>query len=306
MGFHINPGVWPTEITLFGADGSVDYGANKEFVARLIWMGCDGIFAVCQSSEMFFLSPDEKVQIAKVVKEAAGGKVSLVVSGHTADSVDEQIEELKRMQDVGADALVLVTNRLVLDGENKLIVNTERILNALPDSNFGFYECPYPKLRLLSDAELKWSADTGRIKFLKDVSCNQEIESRRVKLVQGTDLKLFNANTQSLLHSLREGYYGYNGVMGNFHIDIYKWLYENIQHEKAEYVQSWLSKTCEIEKHLYPVCCKYYLQLKGYPFTTQTRSKNALDLSLEIKKMVADLVCEETELRQELGLPIQQ
>ncbi len=306
MGFHINAGVWPTEITLFNADGSIDYAANREFVARLLHMGCDGVFAICQSSEMFFLNIEEKVKLAKAVNDAVKGKASIVVSGHTADSLEQQIHDLKRMEDVGADALVLVSNRLVLENDSDFIKNTEAILNALPDSNFGFYECPYPFLRLLSDEELKWCADSGRIKFLKDVSCNKEIESRRVNIVKGSELKLFNANTQTLLHSLREGYYGYNGVMGNFHIDIYKWLFQNIHHEKAEYVQQWLSQTCEIEKYLYPVCCKYYLQLKGYPFSIHTRSKNASDLTLETKKMVADLICQETELRQELGLAVQQ
>lgn len=305
MGFHINSGVWPTEITLFNSDGSVDYSANKEFVERLVDMGSDGVFAICQSSEMFFLSLDEKKKLAAAVKSALNGRASMVVSGHTSDSPEDQIYELKTMQEVGADALVMVTNRLTLDGDDNFIKNTDRILSAIPDANFGFYECPYPKLRLLSDEELKWCASTGRIKFLKDVSCSTEIESRRVKIVEGTELKLFNANTQSLLHSLLEGYYGYNGVMGNFHIDIYKWLFNNIHDSRAQYVQEWLSKVCEIEKLLYPTVCKYYLQLKGYPFSTYTRSKNADDLTAEHKKAAAMLVYEENEIRQELGLPIQ-
>lgn len=265
MGFHINSGVWPTEITLFNSDGSVDYISNKEFVERLVEMGSDGVFAICQSSEMFFLSIEEKKKLALTVKDALKGRASMVVSGHTSDTEEEQIYELKTMQEVGADALVMVTNRLVLDDDDNFIKNTERILSAIPDADFGFYECPYPKLRLLSDEELKWCANTGRIKFLKDVSCSPAIESRRVKLVEGTDLKLFNANTQSLLHSLKQGYYGYNGVMGNFHIDIYKWLFNNIHDSRAEYVQDWLSRVCEIEKLFYPTVCKYYLQLKGYP-----------------------------------------
>ncbi|MDY5730954.1 MAG: dihydrodipicolinate synthase family protein [Eubacteriales bacterium] len=305
MEFKINGGVWPTQIVLFNKNGSLDIGANKAFVERLIAMGCDGIFTVCQSSEMFFLTPEEKITLAKITKEVSGNKISLVASGHTANDVATQIEELKRMSDVGADALVLVSNRLGL-GEHSFMQDTMQILEAIPQSQFGFYECPFPNLRLISDEELCTLAQTGRVRFLKDVSCNTEIQERRVKLVEGTELKLFNANTQSLLPSLRGGYYGYNGVMGNFHIDIYKWLYQNIHHSKAEYVQEWLSRTCEIEKHLYPTCCKYYLQLKGYPFTSYTRSKNADDLTSKAKQLIANLILEEHELRAELGLPIQQ
>jgi len=38
--------------------------------------------------------------------------VPVLVSGHVADSLDDQIEEAKMMADTGADAFILVTNRL--------------------------------------------------------------------------------------------------------------------------------------------------------------------------------------------------
>ncbi len=308
MEFKMNYGVWPTMITLFNKDGSLDLDANKEFANRLIEMGSGGIFAVCQSSEMFFLNIEEKLALAKAVKEVTDGRASLVISGHTADTLDEQIADMKKMAEVGADALVLVTNRLasVNEGFDVFTKNTQAILDAIPNVMFGLYECPYPELRLLTDEEIEWCAKTGRIRFLKDVSCNEEVESRRIKIVEGSPLKLYNANTQTLLHSLREGYDGYNGVMGNFHIDIYKWLYENINDDRAVEVQAWLTKTCELEKTLYPTIVKYYLQLKGYNVDVFTRSKDVTLLTDSIKEQVCLLLKEEVALRLKLGLKLAQ
>lgn len=303
----INGGVWPTMISAFTKQGVVDINATKMIAQRLEIMGSNGIFAVCQSSEMFFLNIEEKVKIARLVKETISHKTSLVVSGHTAESLNEQIDDLKRMQEVGADALVLVTNRLAgLDeGFDIFKKNTEAILDALPNSIFGLYECPYPFLRLLSDKELEWCAKTNRIRFLKDVSCNIDIQKRRVGIVTGTNLKLYNANTKTLLSSLKNGYYGYNGVMGNFHIDLYKWLYNNISHESAEDIQKKLTTLSIIEDVSYPINAKYYLSEKGYEISLFTRSKDSFFLTEVEKQKVKEQIKTEINIRNMLGLPMQ-
>ena len=91
---NIVNGVYPTMITPFTADGKVDYEAAKRIVKWYLEHNCDGIFAVCQSSEMFFLSLDERIKLAKTVVEAAEGKIPVVASGHCSDSLDEQIKEI--------------------------------------------------------------------------------------------------------------------------------------------------------------------------------------------------------------------
>ena len=44
-------------------------------------------------------------------------------------------------------------------------------------------------------------------------------------------MKLYNANTATLLESMREGAAGYSGVMANFHPELYVWLTENWKNE---------------------------------------------------------------------------
>ena len=102
--FH---GCYPTMITPFTEDGRVDFNAVEGLVEWYIAHGADGIFAVCQSSEMFFLSDEEKINIAKTVAERADGRVKVVASGHTDDSIEKQIDMLGRISETGVDAVVM-------------------------------------------------------------------------------------------------------------------------------------------------------------------------------------------------------
>ena len=86
--------------------------------------------------------------------------------------------------------------------------------------------------------------------------------ARRVRLSEGSRLHLANANSQTLLASLRAGCQAYSGVMANFHPELYVWLYENWRAEphKAEQLADYLSTAALAENLDYPVCAKYYQQ----------------------------------------------
>ncbi|WP_430885259.1 dihydrodipicolinate synthase family protein [Fusibacter sp. JL216-2] len=299
-------GVWPTVIAAFDTEGHLDIEANKSITEYLINKGSDGLFAVCQSSEMFFLTLDEKVALAQSVVETADGRVPVIASGHTSDTIEKQIEELKAVSETGVDAVVLVSNRLAAEGEGTdvFLKNLQIILEAMPDVNFGIYECPYPYRRLLSSEELKWCADSGRIVFLKDVSCDTATEKERAKIVKNSDLKLFNANTETLMDSLEFGYHGYNGVMGNFHIDIYKWLFENHRSapEKARKVQASLTHQSEIEKFAYPVNAKKHMMAHGVKMTPVSRRLSADSFDDEAKNRLETLLEWERNTREMLNI----
>ncbi|MDO4800518.1 MAG: dihydrodipicolinate synthase family protein [Bacillota bacterium] len=295
-------GVWPTMVTAFHEDGSLDIDGNKAITEYLIRMGSDGLFAVCQSSEMFFLSTEEKVALAKAVIEAADGRVPVIASGHTSDRLEDQIAELRAIADTGCAAVILVSNRLAAEGESSevFLTNLKRILDALPDVVFGIYECPYPYRRLLTDDELRFCAASNRIIFLKDVSCDAEIEARRVKVVEGTDLKLFNANTETVLASLRAGYHGYNGVMGNFHIDLYRWLNRHFDKapQFAEQLQRELTREALIETDGYPINAKYHMQRAGVPITLASRRMKAEAFGPAQREKVHALEAWEAKMRE--------
>jgi 4-hydroxy-tetrahydrodipicolinate synthase len=271
-------GVWPTMITPFTADNRVDYRALKRMIELYIGHGVAGLFAVCQSSEMFFLSLDERIAVAKFVHEQAAGQVQVIASGHVSDSMEGQIAELRAIAATGVQAVVLVSNRLAQADEPEEVWrrNAEEILQAVPDIPFGIYECPYPYKRLLSPELLRWCAETGRFLFLKDTCCDTEQLKRKLEAVRGSGLRIYNANAATLLDSLRAGAHGYSGVMANFHPDLYVRLC-NLAHShpaEAQRLQAFLGVASVIENQFYPVNAKYAMGLEGVQLGLQTRTKD--------------------------------
>jgi 4-hydroxy-tetrahydrodipicolinate synthase len=265
-------------ITPFTPDNKVDFKAIKSLVDWYIEHGSNGIFAVCQSSEMFFLKPQEKLDIAKAVVDATAGRIKVIASGHTSDDKDEQIQELGNMSQTGVDAVVIVSNRLAKEneGEDIFLKNADAIFKSLPDVKMGLYECPYPYKRLISNEFLAATAKTNKLVFIKDVCCTVEKAQERAEIIKGSRLSLFNACTATLLASLRFGYQGYNGIMANYHMDLYKWLYDHFKEnpETAEELQDFLSVSSMVEARAYPVSAKWYQNAYGIPMDICTRSKS--------------------------------
>ena len=282
-------GVWPVMLTPFTEDNQVDYPALKELVEWYIRNGVDGLFAVCQSSEMFKLSLEERIGITAKVKEFASGRVPLIASGHISDSVEEQIQELKLVAETGVDAVIMITNRMAAEEESDevWISNTQKILDALPSNiQFGLYECPYPYKRVMSKKVTEWCASTGRFYFLKDTCCDADQIREKLEICKGSPLKLYNANTATLLESLKDGAYGYCGVMANMHPRLYRLLYDRYQTEDMTELSEFLTMAALIERQCYPVNAKYYLQLEGLPIQLYSRVRNADELSETFKKEV--------------------
>ena len=152
----IKKGIWPTMITPYDREGRVDLNAAKRIVDWYARRNCDGIFAVCQSSEMFNLSLEERVALARTVVEAAQGRLEVIASGHISDDPQAQVEELGAIAETGVKAVVMVSNRLAREDEDDevWIRNAQRILDALPGVTFGVYECPYPYKRLMTERTL--------------------------------------------------------------------------------------------------------------------------------------------------------
>lgn len=264
-------GVFPTMVTPYKKDGSVDY-QGVELLVEWYWKkGCDGIFAVCQSSEIFYLKLEERVNIGKTVvekaKELANADKSrkpmkIVVSGHISDSFDDQVEELNAMANIGADALILISNRMDIENttDEKWIADLHKLIERLPTAMpLGVYECPKPYKRLLTKKMLQACKDTGRFAFIKDTCCDAAMIKERIEILQGSDIGLYNANAQTLLETLRAGADGYCGVMANFHPEIYKWLFDNADKKEAELVQAFVCMTAFTESLAYPATAKYYL-----------------------------------------------
>lgn len=261
-------GVWPVMLTPFDENRNIDWQSLEKLIEWYLAAGVHGLFADCQSSEMFFLSDDEARKLVRFIIARVDGRVPVVASGHTATALSHQSEQLIGMSETGVDGVIMISNRLALAGESdeKSLLTLQQLTSQLPETvDLGIYECPYPYKRLLSDETVKWCAQSGRFTFIKDTCCDLAMIKRRVELSAGSRLHLANANSQTLLASFEAGCKAFSGVMANFHPELYVWLYENWQSEpeKARKLSDYLSTAALVEHLDYPICGKYFQQSLG-------------------------------------------
>ena len=293
---QIPNGVYPTMITPFTDDNKIDFDGVLSLLEWYSQKGVDGVFAICQSSEIFFLSFEERLELLKFVMKNRPKNMAVVASGHTADDLNTQIEEAKAFSSVGADAYVFISNRFAKKDESDdvLLENMFKAADALGGIGFGVYECPYPYKRELSPYVLKKMASDGRFLFLKDTCCDLVKLKEKLEAVRGSNLKIYNANAATLLKSLEMGCSGYSGVMANFHPELYSKLinaHNNGDMKKAELLQNILGFFSVMECQCYPVNAKYYLGLDGVKIGINTRTRSPLELTasrkLETEQMYA-------------------
>lgn len=293
--FIPNYGAYPTMVTPYNNDGSVDWEAVKALTEWYFEKGCAGIFASCQSSEIHMLGLSERVKLAAVVRETAdrisggGRRMTVVASGHVSDSFEEQLAELKAVAETGVDSVIMISNRFDIENtsDGKWIADTSRVVDALPEIPLGIYECPRPYKRLLTPGMIDFIVKSGRFAFIKDTCCDAEEIDRRIKQIaetpsMGLKPALFNANAQTLLETLRSGGAGYCGVMCNFHPELYVKLCEIFASEPecAELLAAFLSQAAFIEFLTYPAIAKYHLDKSGVKMNTLSRTCDASKMKL--------------------------
>ncbi len=307
MNNNFSGGVWPTMLTPFTGEGLVDYDSLGKIIDWYLGKGVTGLFAVCQSSEMFKLSLEERVSISKFTVEKVAGRVPVITSGHISDSIEDQIREINEITKTGTDAVIMVTNRLAAadESDDVWIENLKTIMYNVPkEQPLGFYECPYPYKRLMTPKTLRFCADSGRFYFLKDTCCDTATIRERIKIAQGSNLKIYNANSATLLETLRCGAAGYSGVMANFHPELYKWVTENYDKkpEEAELICSFLTLASFIESHVYPAIAKKFLVDKGVLSTAVCRTCDCRDLTATNLSEVAQLDKLTLAVKKRLGI----
>ena len=303
----ISDGVWPTMVTPFTRQGQVDYRTLDDLVEWYLQRGAAGLFAVCQSSEMFHLSPAERIDISRRIVDRVARRCGVIAAGHISGDRSEQIEEVIAIGETGVDAVVLLNNRFTDEGaeENAWIDMVASFLADVPERlSLALYECPVPYKRLLRAREFDYLCTSNRFAFLKDTSCDITILRARADRVRGTCMKLFNANTATLLPSLRMGYAGYSGVMANFHPELYVRLIagHTTGDARIDELQQFLTIASVFELRGYPANAKYAISLDGVPITTRVRRLDCDTLTEMMKEETRQLHAYSRRLAHTIGV----
>ncbi|MCL2195288.1 MAG: dihydrodipicolinate synthase family protein [Oscillospiraceae bacterium] len=270
-------GIYPTMITPFTDDNEVDYDLLEPLLRWYENRDCTGVFAVCQSSEMFWLSQDETMKITRKLMQLRRPNTVMLASGHVDLNTPDMLRTAQAIIAEGVDCYVFITNPFAAHDEDDdvLLRRVAEVTRHLGDFPLGFYECPSPEYkRLLTPYVIERLPALGNFVFLKDTCCNMTELRAKLAAAQGTALQIYNANSAMLLESLQAGCAGYSGVMGNFHPKLYAKLCACWQDEPAlaQRIQAVLGITSAAEKLAYPICAKYHMQLQGVDMGLHTRT----------------------------------
>lgn len=271
--------IYPVMLTPFSEGNEVDFPSLERLIRWYEDGGATGLFSVCLSSEMFHLSREERVAVARFVRRES--RLPVIASGHLGGDLETQIADLQAMAETGVDAVVLISNALAAEDESDRVVidRLEILLGRLdPALALGIYECPVPYKRVLSDEVFGFIIETGRFSFLKDTCCDIERIERRILRAEGTAFRLYNAHADTLVQSLLLGANGYSGVQANCSIKLLRQICDH--HGDPGRTADSLALLDQVVAfclaHSYPIAAKEILRLRGVLSSNHTRS---LDMS---------------------------
>ncbi len=302
----IPSGLWPVMLTPFKEDKQIDFSALDDLTQWYIDSGVAGLFSVCGSSEMYTLSDDERIEMAKHVSAKAANKVPVVATGTFGGPIQNQAEFAKKMSDTGIAAVVCLVNQLADKNQNDDLwkINTEKLLSLTGAIKLGLYECPAPYHRILSPALLEWIVSTNRFVFLKETSGNIDLVKEKIAISKNSSLSFVNANSQTILESLQAGGDGFCGIAANFYPEFFAWICKNYQQspQLAAELQEFIAKNEHpIIEHKYLTSAKKFLSMRGLDINTTCRACDHILDENDISTL-ENLLKEVTIWHQKLGL----
>lgn len=273
----LSSGLWPVMLTPFLENNQIDNKGLQDLTHFYINTGADGLFANCLSSEMFQLTDKERLQVIHTVVSSAQSTIPVVATGTFSRDLKKCSEFIKQVYDTGVDAVIVITNLLadIEDGDDVFKKNMETLIKLTEDIPLGVYECPDPYKRLLSTQLIQWLGETERFLYHKDTSCNPEAIKNKLKVIEGSNLSLYNANTTTALYSLDIGARGISPIGANLYPELYTFMIREFKlkgkTESLSQLNAQLDMMDAIVEQCYPFSAKYFLQERGLPITTSCR-----------------------------------
>ncbi len=269
------PGAWPVMLTPYKDDLRIDWTGLDALTDWYLASGVAGLFSVCLSSDMYRLSDDERLGVARRVVRKVGGRVPVVAGGTFDRKPANQVDMVREMYDTGVTSVVLIVNQFAATDEGTTVwqANVSRLLDAIPDVPLGLYECPAPYHRLLTPEEYGWAGHTGRFVFHKDTCCRMAPIRAKIDATKDTPLAFYNAHTPTLLDSIRAGGEGYCGTAANVYPELLAWLCTHAESDpqEAERLQNLLGVCDRAVAHKYHALARAYLRRQGLPIGPRAR-----------------------------------
>ena len=285
-------GIIPPVVTPMNADETVNIPELRNQVERQIAGGVHGIFPFGTNGEGYILSLKEKEEVLEATIDQVKGRIP-VYAGTGCISTRDTIYMSKRAEELGADALSIITPSFALASQKELYDHYVEVAKHV-NIPIVLYNIPMRTgNKLLPETVAKLARDVDVIVGAKDSSGDIENLKAYIRETRdiGKDFAVLAGNDGNILFCLQEG--GAGGIAGRANLwpatvaSIYDYFVAG-DVEKAEAAQAEIAKIQPVFKFGNPnTIIKKAVALMGYPVGDCRRPFNYLcDEGVEALKAV--------------------
>ncbi|MBK8946280.1 MAG: dihydrodipicolinate synthase family protein [Ignavibacteriae bacterium] len=275
---QIYKGIWPVLITPFNDDLSIDFIGYQKMIEWYLQFNLGGIYANCQSSEMFELTDSERLKLISDAVKIVNGKIPVVGTGNFGENINDHLEFIRKVSDTGVD-IVMLTVPEFLNNDDEL---EKYYLTIAEKTNvkLGIYECPVPRRYYLGFDLIKKIAETGKYFAYKETSCDLEKIKKITDITVSTNFAHLQANVPYLLESIKYGTPGSMNIAANWLPDLEVTVYENGKNNNpnAEKFHNILCGMEMAQRSVHPMGVKYLISKRGISIKSLTRYPRKLSL----------------------------
>lgn len=221
---EIAHGIIAAMVTPMDEDGNINFDELRNQVDRQINAGISGVFTLGTNGEGYILNHDEKLKVMRAVIEEADHRVPVYV-GTGCVSTEETIELSMQAEDLGADALSVITPWFAKASQEDLYEHYKK-LNDHVHIPILLYNIPARTGNALAPQTVARLADLPNIKGVKDSSGNFDNILQYIELTRGKDFNVISGNDSLILWTLKAGGTGGIAACANVLPDIMVSIYK--------------------------------------------------------------------------------
>ncbi len=222
-------------ITPLDENQNINPQATCKLIDYLIDKGVYGLFILGTNGECHVLTDDEKVEFAKIVIDHTNNRVPVFV-GTGGNSTREVINLSKRMEEIGASALSIITPYFVAPTQQELILHYKTIANSV-SLPIMMYNMPGKTGINIEPESVSELAKVKNIVGIKDSSGKLDNMKAYIEVTKEEDFSVFSGSDSLILDILKAGGQGAVAATANFLAGIDVAIYNNFINGDLEAAQ---------------------------------------------------------------------
>jgi 4-hydroxy-tetrahydrodipicolinate synthase len=199
-------------VTPMNADGSINFDKLGELIEWQIAEGTDAIIICGTTGESSTMGDDEHVEAIKYAIEKVNHRIP-VIAGTGSNHTEYAVGLSKKAEELGADAVLLVTPYYNKTSQKGLIVHYTTIANAI-NIPIILYNVPSRTGVNITPETLKELSKVKNIVAVKEASGNIS-QIARVAALCGDDLDIYSGNDDQIVPIMALGGKGVISVLSN-------------------------------------------------------------------------------------------